>query len=85
MLKSFSGFNCVFRALQFIILTVAMNMITHRKLVSELLLGYSIPDDLKDVDLKMSKKVLAIQGIVFSSLAERLPQFVDQCVKLDER
>jgi hypothetical protein len=62
-----------------------MNMSTNRKLTSELLLGYSLPDDPNTMDLKMSKKLLAIQGVIFASLGERLPQFIDQCIKLDER
>jgi len=62
-----------------------MNMNTQRKLSSELLLGYSIPDDTNLIDLKMSKKLFAIQGIVYVSLGERLFQFIDQCIKLDER
>lgn len=62
-----------------------MNMNTKKKLISELLLGYSLPDDPNTIDLKMSKKILAIQGVVFASLGERLPQFIEQCIKLDER
>ena len=73
------------RALQFVILTTAMNMSTQRKLTAELLLGYTIPDDPSAIDLKMSKKLFAIQGIVYASLGDRLPQFIDQCTKLDER
>lgn len=73
------------RALQFAILTIAMNMRTQMKLTAELLLGYSLPDDPREVELKMSKKLFAIQGIIYASLGERLPQFVDQCIKLDER
>ena len=62
-----------------------MNMSTQRKLTAELLLGYTIPDDPSAIDLKMSKKLFAIQGIVYASLGDRLPQFIDQCTKLDER
>lgn len=60
-------------------------MANQRKSTAELLLGYQIPDDPALIDLKMSKKLLAIQGSVYSSLGERLPQFIDQCIKLDER
>lgn len=56
-----------------------------RKSTADLLLGYQIPDDPTAIDLKMSKKLLAIQGIVYSSLADRLPQFIDHCIKMDER
>lgn len=56
-----------------------------RKIVSEMLLGYQFPADLTSVDLKIFKKILAIQGIVFASLGEKIPQFIDQCIKLDER
>ncbi len=62
-----------------------MNMKVQRELTAELLLGYAIPDDLSTVDLKMSKKLLAIQGIIYGSLGEKLPQFVDHCIKLEER
>lgn len=62
-----------------------MNMRNQRKMSAELLFDYSIPDDLAAVDLKMSKKLLAISGIIYGSLGERLPQFVDHCIKLDER
>lgn len=54
-------------------------------MTSELLLGYTLPDDLTKTDMKISKKLLAILGIVYASLGDRLPQFVDQCIKLDER
>lgn len=76
---------CAFRALQFVILIVALNMANQSKLTAELLLGYQIPEDPSAMDLKMSKKLLAIQGIVYSSLGDRLPQFIDHCIKLDER
>ena len=62
-----------------------MSMSNKRKSNAELLLGYQIPDDLSTIDLKISKKLLAIQGSVYSSLGDRLPQFIDQCIKLDER
>ena len=75
----------VIRALHFIILTTALNMSNQRKSTAELLLGYQIPEDPAAIDLKMSKKLLAIQGIVYSSLGDRLPQFIDHCIKLDER
>ncbi len=75
----------MFRGLQFAILTIAMNMRTQMKLTAELLLGYSLPDDPNAIDLKMSKKLFAMQGIIYASLGERFPQFIDQCIKLDER
>ena len=62
-----------------------MNMRYHLKMTAEFLLGYSIPDETLPVDLKISKKSLAIQGIIYASLCEKLPQFIDQCIKLDER
>ena len=60
-------------------------MSSQRRTISELLLGYLIPDDPIAIDFKISKKLLAIQGGVYSSLGDRLPQFVDQCIKMDER
>ena len=63
-----------------------MNMNYQRKMTAELLLGYSIPEnDPNAIDLKISKKLFAIQGIIYASLGERLPAFIDQCIKLDER
>ena len=62
-----------------------MAMNAKRKLASELLFGYTIPEDPSGIDLKMSKKILAMQGIIYGSLGDRLPQFIDHCIKLDER
>lgn len=73
------------RALQFIILHIAMNVFNLRKVIADVLLGYQYPTDPSAVDLKVYKKILAILGIIFSSLGDKLPQFIDHCIKLDER
>lgn len=81
----YNSISFVSRALQFAILHVALNMFSLRKIITEMLLGYQIPADESTMDLKIAKKISAIQGIVFASLGEKIPQFIDQCIKLDER
>lgn len=64
---------------------VAMSMHNQGKLCSEFLLEYTIPEDLSKIDLKIKKKIFVILGSIYASLGDRIPHFVDQCIKLDER
>lgn len=80
----FSQISFYLRAMQYIILIIGMNMVNSRKLTADLLFGISSSEGSDPADLKISKKLMAIQGSIYAALGEKLPAFVEQCIKLDE-
>lgn len=70
--------------MHFLILIIAMNIEKNRKMVSKLLFGCE-DTDIKSIDLKTNRKVQAIIAGLYASLGDKLPAFISQCIKLDER
>ncbi len=70
--------------MEFIILTIAMNIELNRRMVARLMFGCESLEA-STTDLKINRKIHAIIAGVYASLGEKLPSFISQCIKLDER
>lgn len=70
--------------MEFIVLTVAMNIELNRRMVAQMIFGCE-SFETGTIDLKVNRKIQAIIAGVYASLGEKLPAFISQCIKLDER
>lgn len=68
--------------MEFIVLTIAMNIEMNRRLVAQMLFGY---EGMGPIDLKINRKIQAIIAGIYASLGEKLPAYISQCIKMDDR
>ena len=70
--------------MEFIVLTIAMNIELNRRMVAQMMFGCESLES-SAIDLKINRKIQAIMAGIYASLGEKLPSFIIQCIKLDDR
>jgi hypothetical protein len=70
--------------MEFIVLSVAMNIEVNRRMVAQMMFGCDSFES-NAIDLKINRKIQAISAGIYASLGEKLPSFISQCIKLDDR